>query len=320
MSGPAIAVVAFAVTAAATPVVIVVARRTGVVDRPGALKPQVAAVPYLGGIAVFAGTLVGVAAGRPSVVWPLAGALCLGVADDRFDLPPLVRLCGQLAVGGLVAATCPLHLPGVAGGLLLLVVTVLVVNGVNLMDGLDMLAAGVGAVGAGAFAAVLHGPGRQLGIALGAALVGFLVYNRPPARIYLGDGGSYLLGTGLVVLLAEAWAPGVALTVGVAALALVALPVGEVCFAVVRRLRGGISLMAGDRGHPYDRLVSRGWPPPAASLAYIATEAVLAAGALVAVHFGVTAVAVAVDLAAAALLTGAAALAGALSPDAGARA
>jgi UDP-GlcNAc:undecaprenyl-phosphate GlcNAc-1-phosphate transferase len=278
------------------------------------------AVPYLGGVAVFAGTLVGVFAGRPSVVWPLAAALVLGVADDRFDLPALVRLLGQLAIGGLVAVTCPLHLPGVLGALALIVATVIVVNGVNLIDGLDMLAAGVAAVAAGAFAAILHGAGRELGIALGAALVGFLAYNRPPARVYLGDGGSYLLGTALVVLLAQAWAPGVALTVGVAALALVALPVGEVCFAVVRRMRGRLSLMAGDRGHPYDRLVTRGWPRPAASLTYVATEALLGVGALVAVHVGATAAAIAVDLAAAVLLTVAAGLVGALRPDQEARA
>lgn len=320
MSGPVIAVVAFAVTLAVTPAVIVLARRIGVVDRPGALKPQAAAVPYLGGIAVFAGMLVGVFAGRPSVIWPLAGALGLGVADDAVDLPPLARLVGQLAVGALVAVTCPLHLPGAAGAVLLVVATVLVVNGVNLLDGLDMLAAGVAAVAAGAFAAILHGAGRQLGIALGAALVGFLAYNRPPARVYLGDGGSYLLGTGLVVLLARAWAPGVALTVGVAALVLVALPVAEVAFAVVRRVRGGLSLVAGDRGHPYDRLVARGWPRPTASLAYIAAEALLAVGALVAVHVGTTAAAVAADLVAAVLLTLAAALAGGLRPDEGSRA
>ena len=71
----------------ATPLVIVAAKRTGIVDRPGALKPQTDPVPYLGGVAVFAGTAVGAAVGRPTVMVPLAAALCLGVADDRFDLP-----------------------------------------------------------------------------------------------------------------------------------------------------------------------------------------------------------------------------------------
>ena len=82
------------------------------------------------------------------------------------------------------------------------------INGVNLIDGLDMLAGGVAAVAAGGFAVILHGSGRQLAIALAASLLGFLVYNRPPARVYLGDGGAYLLGTGLTVLVAESWAPG----------------------------------------------------------------------------------------------------------------
>ena len=63
------------------------------------------------------------------------------------------------------------------------------------------------------------------------------------------------------MLLGLAWAPGCTTTVGVAAFALVALPAAEVAFAVVRRLRGRRSLLAGDRGHPYDRLVDRGWPP-----------------------------------------------------------
>ena len=75
--------------------------------------------------------------------------------------------------------------------------------------------------------------------------------------------------TALCVLLAEAWAPGRPTATGVAALALVAVPAAEVAFAVVRRLRGGGSLMTGDRGHPYDRLVARGWPRLAASGAYI---------------------------------------------------
>ncbi len=65
----------------------------------------------------------------------------------------------------------------------------------NLIDGLDMLASGVVTAAAVGFAAVLHGPGRQLAVALGASLIGFLTFNRPPARVYLGDGGAYLLGT-----------------------------------------------------------------------------------------------------------------------------
>jgi UDP-GlcNAc:undecaprenyl-phosphate GlcNAc-1-phosphate transferase len=259
------AVIAAVVTLILTPLVITVANRTGIVDRPGSLKVQTTPVPYLGGVAVFAGLAVGAAAGRPTTLVPLGLALGLGVADDRFDLPPLVRVVGQVAVGVTVVVTCPVHLDGVVGALAIVVVTLLVVNGVNLIDGLDMLASGVVAVTAVAFALAVHGSGRQLAVALAAALVAFLVYNRPPARVYLGDGGAYLLGTALVILLATAWAPGVSTPVGVAALALVAVPSAEVAFAVIRRVRSRQSLVSGDRGHPYDRLVQRGWPVAGAS-------------------------------------------------------
>lgn len=319
MSGWSIAGIALVVTAALTPVVMVVARRLGVVDSPGVLKPQARPVPYLGGVAVYAGIVVGAAAGRPSVLVPLGGALGLGVADDIADLPPGVRLLGQLAVGALVAVTVPLHLPGGLGAVAVPLVTVLIVNGVNLIDGLDLLAGGVGAVAAVGFAIMLHGAGRQLSIALGAALLGFLFYNRPPARIYLGDGGSYLLGAALTVLLASSWGPGVPTTVGTAALAIVAVVVAEVAFAAARRIRARQSPLAGDRRHPYDLLVARGWPRPAASLAYVAVEALLAGGAVAAVHVGSLRAAVLLDLAAAGVLVGAAGAAGALTPDRGAR-
>lgn len=310
-----IGVSSLVVTAAVTPVVIVAARRWGVVDRPGALKPQSVPVPYLGGVAVFAGLVIGAAVGRPLVIVPLAAALGLGVADDRFDLPAQARLLSQLAIGAMVVAICPVHLPGVLAAVTILALVVLVINGVNLIDGLDMLAAGVAAVAGVAFAVILHSPGRQLAVALTGALLGFLLYNRPPARVYLGDGGSYLLGTLLSVLLVETWRPGRSTHLGVAALALVAVPVAEVAFAIVRRARSHRSLVAGDRGHPYDRLVARGWPPTAASLAYIGVEAALAAGVVIAVHQHSLSAAVLIDVAGGACLVVLAAASGALHPD-----
>ena len=318
MTLPVVAAVALVVAVVVTPLAAAAAAHLGVVDRPGALKPQTAPVPYLGGLAVLCGVAVGAASGRPSLLVPLVLATALGVADDRSGLPPLFRLAGQLAVGACVAVVVPVHLPGVLGAVLVMAVTLVVVNGVNFVDGLDLLAAGVAAVAACGFALALHGAARQVGVALVASLVGFGWYNRPPARVYLGDGGSYLLGAALSVLLAEAWAPGVGLTTGVAALALVALPAAEVAFAVVRRLRGGGRLTSGDRGHPYDRLVARGWPRLAASGVYVAVEAVLAAGAVAVARTGTLGAAVVVAVVAAGLLVAGGAAAGALAPDAGA--
>jgi UDP-GlcNAc:undecaprenyl-phosphate GlcNAc-1-phosphate transferase len=312
-----LAVVSFVVTLVVTPVAMVVARRTGIMDRPGDLKSQTSAVPYLGGVAVFAGLVIGAAVGRPTVVVPLAAALILGVADDRFDLPPWLRLAGEVGIGLAVVATCPVRFGAPAAVPLVVVITLLLVNGVNLLDGLDLLAGGVTAVAAVAFALLLHGSARQLAVASAAALLAFLVFNRPPARIYLGDGGAYLLGTALAVLVARSWTPHVPTRVGTASLALVAVPAAEVAFAVVRRARGRQSLTAGDRGHPYDRLVTRGWPRLSASLVYVGVEALVAVVAVVIARHAPLGAAVAWDLVVAAVLVGLAWAAGALSPDRG---
>jgi UDP-GlcNAc:undecaprenyl-phosphate GlcNAc-1-phosphate transferase len=307
--------VAGAVVLGATPLAMRVARRTGVVDHPAPLKPQRVPVPYLGGTAVFLGTVVGGALGRPVLLLPLGLVLILGVADDAVHLPPWWRLVGQAATGGVVAAVVPTHLPGALGPVLVVVVTVLLINGVNMIDGLDALAGGSMAVAAAAFAWLLRADARELAVALACALAAFLAYNRPPARIYLGDGGSYLLGTALAVLLASAWGPGVRTATGVAGLVLVAVPAAEVLFAVVRRLRSRRSLVLGDRGHPYDRLVTKGWPVLGASMAYIGAELALAAVAVAAAAAHSAVPAVVASVGAAIVLVLAAALTGSLVPD-----
>lgn len=265
------------VTAAAVPLCMVAAHRFQVIDRPGPLKPHEAPVPYLGGVAVFAGMVVGAWVGRPVALIPIGAALALGVADDRFGLPARLRLVAQLGVGVIVALTTPIHLTGWVGIPLLVAMSVVLINGCNLLDGLDMLAAGVGGCAAVGFAAVTHGSTRLLASSLAAALAAFLWYNRPPARIYLGDGGSYLLGTALTVLLAGTWAVGVDSSTGIIAIALVIVPLTEVGCAVVRRKRSHSSLFAGDRAHPYDLLVRRGWSRTAASVTYVAVEAMMVA-------------------------------------------
>ena len=148
-------------------------------DRPGHLKNQEAPVPYLGGIAVFAGVAIGVCVGRPVALVPLAVALAVGVSDDRFDLPAPARLAAQLGVGAVIVIVQPVHLPGWIGTPLILAVTVVLINGFNFLDGLDMLAAGVGAAAGVGFAFVLSGPGRLVAAALAGALVAFLLYNLP---------------------------------------------------------------------------------------------------------------------------------------------
>jgi UDP-GlcNAc:undecaprenyl-phosphate GlcNAc-1-phosphate transferase len=140
---------------------------------------------------------------------------------------------------------------------------------------LDGLASGVGAVGALGFAAVSGRSWSVVALALAGALGGFLVWNRSPARIYLGDAGSYLLGTSLGVLLASAFASGEAVSVGAGSLLFVAVPVADTAIAIVRRARAHRPLFVGDRGHVYDQLVDRGLPATRVTLLCIGAQAVL---------------------------------------------
>ncbi len=265
--------VSFVLTAVLTVPVARLAVRLGIVDRPGPLKVQAHPVPYLGGLAVLAGVIGPTLAARPSLALPLAAATLLGLADDVSDLPARVRLLAEVGIGLGVAATVGVTAPWALG---VVAATVLLVNAVNLLDGLDGLASGVALASTVGFAVILDGDARTVSLALAGALSGFLLWNRPPARIYLGDAGSYLIGTTLAVLLARTVADGVDVSARVAAVLLVGVAVGDTTVAVVRRARARRPLFEGDRGHVYDQLVGRGWPAPRAVLACVAAQGALA--------------------------------------------
>lgn len=271
-------IISFAVAATLTPVVARVARRIGIVDQPGPLKVHDRPVPYLGGVAVFAALAGPAASGRPTLLLPLALALALGLADDVVELSPRARLACEVGIGVAAAVVVPAR--GWVGALVTVVLVVALLNAVNLLDGLDGLASGVGLVSALGFAVVLDGDSQALALALAGGLGGFLVWNRPPARIYLGDAGSYLAGTALALLLAVGFGDGQPVALTSACLLFVAVPVADTTVAIVRRLRGRRPLLQGDRGHVYDQLVDRGWGAPATSAACVAVQAALVTAGL----------------------------------------
>lgn len=277
-------ILAFVVTVVVTPLAMVLARRFDVLDRPGDLKVQSTAVPYFGGLGVAAGLAVGVVPVHPSLLLPLGLALVLGLVDDVRTIGAVIRLSAEVAVGLGAAAVLPVRIAGPLGVVAAVVVVALLVNGVNMIDGLDALASGVAFMSALGFALVLDGDGRAVALALAGGLAGFLVFNRPPAKVYLGDGGAYLVGTALAVLLGMAWSQDRSWAVALGSLPLVACPVAELGFAVQRRFRSGTHLFTGDRSHIYDQLVATGWSPKGAVLAYVGTQMMLCAIAVGAVH------------------------------------
>jgi UDP-GlcNAc:undecaprenyl-phosphate GlcNAc-1-phosphate transferase len=274
-------VVAFALAVVlalvATPVAARVARRLGVVDHPGHLKVHERPVPYLGGVAVFIAMAPVIAIEEPMWLIPLGGALLLGVVDDVRLIPARIRLLCEAIIG--VAAGLVLEHDTVFGVLATAAIVVALINAVNLLDGLDGLAAGVGLVSAIGLA-LLGGTGA-IPIALAGALAGFLVFNRPPARIYLGDGGAYLIGATLAMLVAYALQENRGASYWLSALLLVAVPVTDTAIAIVRRMRSRRPVFTGDRSHVYDQLVDRGRSPGRAVAICIALQSVLVVAALV---------------------------------------
>jgi UDP-GlcNAc:undecaprenyl-phosphate GlcNAc-1-phosphate transferase len=292
-------VAAFVVAVIATPVARRVSFALDIVDRPGPLKVQQRPVAYLGGVAVFVALAVTLAPNHPTWLLPLGLAAALGLADDVRSISPRVRLVMQVSIGCVAGVIEPA--PGRFGWAATAVLVVVLVNAVNLIDGMDGLAASVVVVSALGFALVGGEPSVPA-LAVCGAVAGFLVYNKPAASIYLGDSGSYLLGTALALLAACAL-EGQGLSAWIALPLFVGLPVADTAIAVARRHHAGRPLLAGDRSHVYDQLADRGWPIVRVLLVCVAVQVAATAAGLLAWHLdaGAAAAVVAGFAAAAAL-------------------
>ena len=224
---------------------------------PGPLKVHARPVPYLGGARGARRARSGRSRAR--------GRRCSSRSRSRArwgsptTRPISRRRCGSWSRSGSASPPRGSSAPHDAGHVVLGVMAVLVlVNAVNLLDGLDGLAAGVAAFGAIGFVRRAVGLERDARAgARRARSAGFLVWNAPPARVYLGDAGSYLIGTALAMLFVAASQHHAAVVSG--AFLFVGVPVADTTVAIVRRLRARTPLLRGDRGHVYDQLVDRGW-------------------------------------------------------------
>ncbi|HSF03850.1 MAG TPA: hypothetical protein VLA62_12615, partial [Solirubrobacterales bacterium] len=206
------AAVAFALGVLATPLVGAAARRFELLDRPNERSSHTRVTPRGGGVAValaLAGALLVSGTGGGRGLAFLAGALAmalLGLCDDRFSLPALPRLLAQaLVAAGLVWAiggfsSLPLPPPldlelGALGAPLAVLWIVAVVNFYNFLDGIDGLAGLQGVVtGAGIALAAWDPFAAAFGAATAGACLAFVLFNWSPARLFLGDAGSLLLG------------------------------------------------------------------------------------------------------------------------------
>ncbi len=273
-----------------TPLARQAALRFGIVDHPdGRLKRQAEPVPYLGGLAVFLAYLVAL-----GLVFSFNGlllglllsgtlTLLVGLVDDFGVLTPAAKLAGEaVAVFVLLRSGAVIELTQVPPGLrwpLAALWLFAVCNAFNLLDIMDGLAAGVGAVAALALGIVAlttgEYPEAAAALALAGALCGFLVYNAPPARIYLGDAGSLAVGLTLGALaIAIRWSDRSAAGF-LAPLAILAVPLADTAYVSILRARAGKPFWHGSPDHfPLRLRVRLGGSTPRTMAAVVALAAV----------------------------------------------
>jgi UDP-GlcNAc:undecaprenyl-phosphate GlcNAc-1-phosphate transferase len=295
------ALVAFAIVVLLAPMVGGMARRLGVVDVPGGRRVNQLPVPRLGGIALFLGMLV------PALAFLHVGeqtrglllgatiAVTVGIVDDFRGLPWYSKLAGQVAAAGVAAGfgiwvdrfTFPfvgIHtLPASVGIPLTIIWIVAIMNMVNFLDGLDGLAAGVAAIAGLTFSVIALSLGKVDAAILSAivfgACVGFLRHNFYPARIIMGDSGALLLGYMLAAISVQGLLKTAATVALFFPLLVLAIPIVDTTFVVVRRLKHGERLFEADQAHLHHRFLRRGFSQRRAALTIWAWCVTLAAAA-----------------------------------------
>ena len=275
-------VMALGVAMAVTPAAGRVGVRLGLVDLPGGRRQHSGPVSRIGGLGLFAGffvTAVGLyLAGivKAEHLRPIAGVLLgtafvavAGLFDDRYELKAWPQFVVQMAAALIAIAFTvwievvtlpfmpePTRFPWYVTYPLTIAWVVGMMNTVNFLDGLDGLAAGVGAIAAALFAVHSASLGQNeialYSLALCGACVGFLFFNFNPARVFLGSAGAMTLGYALATL--SILAPARVMT----ALLIMAIPIADTGFLIYDRWRRGRSPLQGDRAHLHFRLMDLG--------------------------------------------------------------
>jgi UDP-GlcNAc:undecaprenyl-phosphate GlcNAc-1-phosphate transferase len=319
------------VTLLSTGGIRVLAIAFGAVAIPRQRDVHVKPIPRMGGVGMYLGVLASVLFAHqlpalrrgfdlvhdiPAVL--VAGTLIVlvGIVDDRWGLDALTKFVGQLTAAGVMAVmglswvviynpfnNTTVVLDALTGGLVTMVITVTMINAMNFVDGLDGLAAGLGLICASAVFVFTVGllyeqggatdtyPPALLAAALAGACLGFLPHNFQPARIFMGDSGSMLIG--LMLAAVSTGASGrIPLTgygprdiVGLLSPLLLVgavmfIPVLDLVLAIVRRVRAGVSFSTPDKMHLHHRLLQIGHSQRRVALLIYLWVGVLAFGAV----------------------------------------
>jgi UDP-GlcNAc:undecaprenyl-phosphate GlcNAc-1-phosphate transferase len=300
--------IAAAIVLVVTPLTASVAYRVGALDIPND-RPRVHSrpIPRIGGVAIMIGIMVPALAfvaddGGPylGILLGTIGVALLGLVDDVHGLKPIAKLVGVMAIALVPVVgwdvkfdhvTLPLigdHDLGWVAYPVTILWIALLANLVNLIDGMDALAAGIVAIAAASFAILAMSFDRSTAAALGAIICGatlaFLPYNYHPAKVFMGDTGALALG----FLLAAVAVQGVVKTAATIALAgpllVMAVPILDTSFVVLKRLKYGRAPWGADHNHFYHRFMRIGFSQRRTA-AYLHLWAALLAGYAILVRF-----------------------------------
>jgi UDP-GlcNAc:undecaprenyl-phosphate/decaprenyl-phosphate GlcNAc-1-phosphate transferase len=288
-----------------------VAMAIGAMDEPNLeRKTQKEPVPYLGGLAIAISIVVltfaaVIRSDNTQTTFPLAATLLfpaiflglMGLIDDLASLNPLPRLIIQTVMAIAVSVflirtdTVGITLDGTFLDEIIMTVWIIgICNSINFFDNLDGGAAGTVAVSTIGIALIALGEGQELIAALSivtaGSTIGFLMWNKPPAKIYMGDAGALFLGV-VVAVLTIRLNPGIAPKWNSISLLpmLLAVPILDTCVAVLSRIRGGISPFTGGKDHLSHRLMRRGLSKQGAAFTLWAAQAFFVASALAVYQF-----------------------------------
>jgi UDP-GlcNAc:undecaprenyl-phosphate/decaprenyl-phosphate GlcNAc-1-phosphate transferase len=262
-----------------TPFVIKFAILIGATDQPDARKVHQKIMPRLGGLAIFIGMVVGYLS-LELYQYKITGItvaafliFLVGVIDDMYTLSPKYKLLGQILAALVVVKTGLLiefiELPFIGKfdlGLFTYPITILwiiaITNAINLIDGLDGLAAGISSIVIGTIAIMAGLNGNFLILTLSlmvlGSTIGFLLYNFHPAKIFMGDTGALLLGYFIAILSLLGLYKSVTLFSFVVPILILGVPLFDTTFAIIRRIANKRPISAPDKGHLHHRLLSLG--------------------------------------------------------------
>lgn len=294
--------VALAITYVITPIVSKLAIKIGAIDKPDARKVHHGVIPRLGGLAICIGYMASVLWNVPhthSLFGLLLGSTILvivGIWDDVKQIDPKTKLMGQIiAAAVLVAYGIRVDFLAIPwGGMLYLEywsvpLTIFWIVGftniVNLIDGLDGLAAGISFIACIAIGIVTFQMGQYeltcITLALAGSACGFLRYNFNPAKIFMGDTGSMLLGYTLAAISVMGAVKTAAVAALVVPVIVLGLPILDTLFAIIRRKISGRPIFKPDKSHVHHRLLAQGLTQKQTVLLMYVITALLASVAVV---------------------------------------